>query len=362
MYIQHIDMYMEYKMESRKRYGQFDYIQGSKLKLQGVVGLIAGGVLVWVFMSILTVASAFEDSSPYGDVAGFWAGVYLGLAFSPPVFFGFTSRFWGKLIIGLALIKAGIGAWIYMSGHSEIFLQYLTENTWLVFLLFIDGGGFLISIAMSRDRAMRRLARDEDPNAQAAYADSMLQPNTFNRWIVGSRLADRVQGQLTRRCLTVLTVISILLMVLIVLLALSNSLLTVDGLPHDAALRDKLEALFGNWALPVMQVAVFSPAIIIIPFQMSLRPLMALDHEPLDERQIQMIRFGHADSRVVSLAMLAIITVLAFLKTPVEALAGISLAAFSFAWLTPYFIMAWKLPDGDGSYDEDEDVLEIDYA
>jgi len=349
-------------MEIRKRHGLFDYIINSKLKLQGVVGLIAGVLLVWIYMSILNVAGVFEDSSPYGEVTGFWAGIYLGLAFSPPVFFGFTSRLWGRVIIALALAKAAIGVWIYMSGQSSEFLQYIEQNTWVLFLFFIDGGGFFISIVMNRDRAMRRLARDQDPNAQAAYADYLLQPNTFNRWLVSSRLADRVQGQFTRRCLTVLVFSSILFMVLIALLGFSNSLLTVEGLSQGALLSEKLTVLFGEWAWLAIEIAVFIPLLALIAFQMSLRPLMALDHEPIDERQIQMIRFAHADGRGVSLAMLAVIIVLAFLKTPVEIIAGISLGAFSLAWLTPYMIMVWKLPDGDGSYDEDEDVLEIDYA
>ncbi|WP_438725705.1 hypothetical protein ACR9YC_06985 [Parasphingorhabdus sp. DH2-15] len=349
-------------MENRKRYSLFDYVMNSKHKLQGVIGLFSGILLVWVYMLILNVAGVFEDSSPYGEITGFWAGFYLGIAFSPPVYFGFTSRFWGKVIIALALAKIAIGVWIYTSDQSSECLQYIEQNTWALFFFFLDGGFFFISIVMNRNQAMRRLARDQDPNAQAAYADYMLQPNAFNRWLVSSRLADRMQGQFTRRCLAISIFISILFMVLLVLIKLSSSILTFDGLPQGALLSENFTILFGEWAWQVVKIVVFIPTFILIAFQMSLRLLMALDHEPIDERQIQMIRFGHADGRGVSLAMLAIMTVLAFLKTPVEIIAAVSLGAFSLAWLTPYMIMAWRLPDGDGSYDENEDVLEINYA
>lgn len=349
-------------MEHRKRYGLFEYVSSSKLKLQGFVGLIAVVLLVWVSLLVLESAGAFADPSPFGKITGFWTGVYAGFAFGPPVFFALTSRFWGKVVIAYTLLRAAFGVWIYMTGQSLSLLQYIDQNTWLLFLLFIDGAFFLIAMFISRDRAMRNLSADQDPNARAAYADLLLQPIAFSRWLVGSRLADKVQGQVTRRFVTVLMFTSILLFALISLLGFYDPLLTVDGLPQDAPLSEKLTALFGEWAWPAISIGLLVPAIIMLFFQMSLRPLMALEHETLDERQIQMIRFGHADGRAVSLAMLAIITVLAILKTPSEIIASFSIAALFLAWLTPYFIMAWKLPDGDGSYEEDEDVLEIDYA
>lgn len=349
-------------MSNRKRYGLFDYISASPLKGQGVVGLIVGALLAWIGFAILEAAGAFEETNPFGNVAGFWTGAYLGSAFASPAFFAMTSRFWGKVVIGFTLIKAAFGGWIYMSGQSLSFLQYLNENTWLLFLLFIDGVFFLFSTFVIRHKDMGRLAGDDDPNARAAYTDLILQPITFNRWIVGSRMADYFQGQFARRLVTALTAISILLLAVFALFVVYHDFLTVEGLPQDAKLSEKLTALVGAWMWPVVQIIVFLPAIIMIFFQMSLRPLMALDHEPLDERQIQTIRFGHADGRVVSLAMLAIVAILAVLKTPSEIMATIAIVALFFAWLAPYFVMAWRLPDGDGSYEEDEDILEIDYA
>jgi|GEM_PF-3766994 len=349
-------------MVRRKRYGLFDYFKESENKLQGIIGIAAGLLFASVMFWVLDKAGMFEEDSSLGNVAGLWTGFYLGLALGTPAFFGFTSRFWGKFVIALTLLKLSGGVWLYMSGNLVAFIEYAAQNKWLVFLLFIDGVFFFIAMFVSRDRAMRNLSDDQDPNAQAAYADFMLQPIAINRWIVGSRLADKVQRRFTRRLVTVLMLISILIFALISLLGFYDPLLTVDGLPEDALLSEKLTALYGDWVRPAVQIGLLVPAVVMIFFQMSLRPLMALDHEALDERQIQTIRFGHADGRVASLAMLGIITVLAILKTPGEIIASVSIAALGIAWLTPYFIMAWKLPDGDGSYEEDEDILEIDYA
>jgi len=339
----------------------FSYVLNSPTRGLGLCCLLLGLAVFLLAIGVFDQAALPEDANEY-DQLSFWFGGVIGLAAGPYFVIGFMSRIWGRVAFISGFGKACILGYVLMTNQAVVFLEPFLQNQWFAFVVSLDGLFLLAMLGSQRNRYAASSAQSVDRAARQAHADYLLRANTLNSWIAGSKLADRVQNTTARRSLSMMMVASALLLVLIFLISYHDPILNVSGVPQDAAASEKINALFGTGSGWIYQTLAFVPAVVFTFFQMGLRPLMALNNEPLDERQIQMIRFAHADGRMISLLMLALIVCLACFNTPATVIGPVACGAFLIAWLTPYLIMAWNLPDGDGSYEEDEDYLEIDYA
>ena len=332
-----------------KRYSIISQIRESETKKLGCLCIVSVVVIVIALVKFYSEGEVSFLSTNEGD---FEIGAELAL-YASVIYLGFTNKFWGVLAVVTTSVKATAYMIVILLGNSEGFIQLLLEYDWLRLLLSIDTLFYMLVYMVDRHRRMRAIAASDDPNVIAVHADLFLQPIAFVRWIVGSRLADMLQSKRVRRWIAVLTCLSIPITVFTF-----SILLFYANLADETAIetREQLIISLGLWGYYAIRTVLLLFPFIVLFLQMSLRPLIPLGLDPLDERQVQLIRFAHADGRIVCLCLLCLMAVLPFLGISVTLIGIIGVGAFYAAYLTPYIILAWNLPDGDGQYVEDEVV------
>jgi len=337
-------------------YSFMSQIKSSPFKKQGFINIIASCVLGIFVMLVLNQSGLFSETADVSSRHSMLIGAMTGGLLCAAVPLGFISVFWGRLALFITMINTASFAFIYYTGQSDILLGQEGASS-ILLTIWISEAFFLFAVTyVIRDQHMRRLAETDDYNARAAHADLLLQPIMFNRWLVGSRFADFMQNQTMRRVVTLAFIASLLIVCGYFCAAYNARLASPEGITDGLTIIERLEAAYGSGAKWLAWLLLMLPAILITLFQMGLRPLMALDLNPLDERQVQVIRYAHADGRLVSLWALAFITVIAILGFDVPIIAGTAFTALILAWLTPYFIMSWNLGDEEEHNLDDEEL------
>lgn len=237
------------------------------------------------------------------------------------------------MLIGFGLSGASVGAGLSRHGADELHgIWAMPVMLTLVIIFFIYG-------AMLRRRALEEGTGIYDG---PGYFD--LYPNKRLCKLLPSTMADHFQTVTRRRFL----VLAYLLWAFTTGILLA--LFTLESTTSFPLLKGISELVVGI----VVFVVIGLSWILDHGLMMALRSVIALDGKRLDERQRNLIQEANADTRPITIGLIAAVTLLAFTGAPTLIVASAGVVAAFLTNHTPLFILAWNLQTEDGLTEEEE--------
>lgn len=303
--------------------------------------LLLAGLFISAFMTDSLFLNMLEHQYDLGTVAvsiGFLAlTILLVTRIFKSVRKHYPATAGAKLmLIGFGLSGGSIGAGLSRHWHGEL------HRVWVMPLMVTLVIVFFIYGAILRRRALEDGTGIYDG---PGYFD--FYPNKRMRKLLPSTMADRFQTVTRRRSLVLAYLLWALTTgILLALFTLENT----TSFPFFSGISELVTGI-------VVFVVIGLSWVLDHGLMMALRSVIALDGKRLDERQRNLIQEANADTRPVTIGLMAALTLLAFTGAPPLTVASAGVVAVFLANHTPLFILAWSLQAEDSLAEEEEQYL-----